>query len=101
MSCWTCSPPWTARKDALSTATEGSKQRQAKTKQSSFGIAQGMHFAGQGFCQFLKDCFNRPPLAVTGRERLGARVPSRDIAQEVNFGVPIPGRLMQGHCQAS
>ena len=60
-----------------------------------------MDFAGQGFCQFLKHRFNCPPLAVTCRERLGARVPSRDSAQEVNFGIPITGRLLQGHWQAS
>src|ERR671924_1089019 len=77
-----------------------SQQRQAKTKQGSFGIAQGMHFAGPGFCQCLPHRCNRPPLTVTCRERLGARVPPRDVAQDGDVGVPITGGLMPGHGNA-
>jgi hypothetical protein len=53
------------------------------------------------FCHLRLDYFNRPTLAVTLRQLLGAGLPPRDVAQHMDFRVTIPCRLMQGDRNAT
>jgi site-specific DNA recombinase len=53
------------------------------------------------FCHLRLDYLNRPTLAVTLRQLGGAGLPSRDVAQHVDFPLPIPCRLMQGDRNAT
>ena len=76
-------------------------QSQAKAKQGRLGIAQRVDCTGQRFRQFLQHHCNRPTLAGTLRQLLGAGLPHRDIAQHVDCRIPIPCRLMQGHRHAA
>ena len=77
------------------------QQSQANTTQGRLGIAQRIDFTAQRFRHLLEQRFNRLPLAVTLRQLWGAGLPSRDVAQHVDFPIPIPGRLMQGDRNAT